>query len=1496
MVEHLTMIRSERRASALVGTVAVSRYAHPVGARRVLPDLRNVSEVRDRFTGIARDRLGFGDSVAVDAEGATRARLWAGIEDFLAHGAERKILYWTGHGYDLGPLGYFLACEDSCTDGRFDPGRAIALTDLVDRLLSPGSAADTLLVVDACFSHGHLPAALDRALSVERDSVGHARRHRKAGFVVVATSGTDSSVPEGRWVDWLEEVLRTPEFIAADHARPFDPAALHLPVPYLLEAVDGAAAASGIDEPAQRPGYTEVRALPNSFLDNPYFVEPRRKVHTTAVLRDRTPWFGAEQFGLEDDGHLRRHFAGRHGALSRVVRWMDTHPRGLLAVTGPAGSGKTALLGRLALTSLPSWRDGLGPDLPPATLPRTGTVHAALSCRGRSLHSLTGALWQVLAGLDGMPPPPEGPVTPERCRRAVDELVAASGSLNLLFDALDEALPEQAHEIARHLLNPLAALWGVRVVVATRPQPRRRTTAREAEETLTDTLDQSVAPLVLGDDEEAGESIAGMVASVLAEAPPYPHAEDREWIARTVAARSRGSFLVARLTARYLARRPWAVTEAELTRWMDEGRMDLGERFAEEIGHLAAQEGAERAEEVLRPLAVVQEPGLARRGPWLVLANALRDEGSSELTAGDLHRVGLGAAGGIVVRQLVPDSRDSSFHLAHPSYGPQLLRRAGLDTAEAHLRAVTALRGRASADWRGADAYTLGHLGAHAAEAGPGHLRALFEDLEFLVRTDPAVMLPLASALARDCDGAALYGRVGDAFRDLDVPERRALLRATAFVSHRETAYALLERSEGFLPWQEYWTDQPPDPLEWRLPAPLGGARTLSWTAGTGATERRAGDTLAAGGRGEVLVLDAESGLRLLTRRTHGAERARGEALAEVREVGTGPHRTTVARDDRAVYFWRSGARRPDYAYRWGGAVRTLAAVERGAETIVWAADGRHLWMWRWQRGALHQRDESLVDIRTADTERLAALVLGRRVFLLAAGRRAVLHEVDLGVRGGRGLLGAGLDLGALGYPAVAAAALDVPSPDGRPQGWLAAADGGRVSVWLCETDDRAGGPVEASPVHSFASPARGLAFGRCGEVTLLAVQEGLTVRVLDPADPGREARFALTAPGVGALAFEPNGRGVLAVADGSHIRVLEVASALGTGRGLPRRSHDQRPLVALAEAGGEAPLLCRVRGDRVLVSRPGRGAPASDPVVVLGHVDQVTAVRAERCAGSWVVVAAARRTVRLWLLSEELSVRAEHDLELGGDAGNRVPALGLLVDEAAGVVRLYAPDRQRVECAELSLGGARGWRRGESVPAGVRACGVDARAMTDGTSWLAADLGDALLLWEHREGGLARAERIALPGRGDSGPQVGRIALGEWHDAEEGESVPLLAWVDAGTVRVAECAPGSGKRRTLPGDGLAVTSLVFAGAPERPLLLVCDERRAPAVWDVRAGTWLGGAGVPRRGYPPRASAAARDRGGLVVALQGDHRCDLIRLPASFLAPPGPGVPVPGGP
>ncbi|MDX3095217.1 peptidase C14 caspase catalytic subunit p20 [Streptomyces sp. ME19-03-3] len=1482
-------VKTERRSSSLVGTIAVPEYLHP--SVEELEKLRrpHLHEVRDRFTATARDKLGFGETLRADRDGASRRHLWSGLEEFLAAKAERKILYWTGHGVQRGDQGYFLACTDSWQSGEFDPDRAVSLLDLVRLLLRPEYETDTLLIVDACSSQSYnsLGEAVRHAVELQRDpDVIRAWESRRKGFAVIGTSGADAQVSAGRWVTWLEEALAQPEFVADDQARPFEPSALYLPLPYLCRAVDAQAVDDGLDDPAQRPDCREVRALPNNFFDNPYYHQADRPVYTPATLTRRRPWIEAEQFGLEEDSHLHRHFAGRRDALSRIVRWMDTHPMGLLALTGRAGTGKTALLGRLALTSLPSWRETLGMDLDPATLPRSGTIHAALSCRGQSAHSLAAHLREVLAGIDGAPPMPDEPVMSETFTDAFKELVGRAGAVNLLFDALDEALPDQAYVIARHVLAPLANIPGIRVVVGTRAQPRRRTTATAEEESLLDALELSVEPVVLEDDEEARASITGMVLSVLDSGhSPYQGEAgrvDREWTAETVAAQSHGSFLVARLAATELALQTTVATESELLGWMRRGGVDLHTRLAEETRHLSKQPGAKRAHEVLRALAVIQSPGLEREETWLTLANALRADGSPELTVEELRQVRRGADGGIVASQKDGTGRDAGrvrHQLAHPMFGEYFLSSAGLTARDAHRRVLDALRARVGADWRGADQYTLEYLGAHAAQVGPDTLRELFEDVGFLLRTNPDVMLPLAAGLARDCDGAALYGRVAGSFaRASGEPpppvllERKALLSATAFVSHRDATYRTLQRADGFLPWQEYWTDAPPDPLEWRRAGPLGGAQALSWRAGAGVAGLARTDSLTAGGLGEIQTLSPESGARLLTRRLPRTGGERGRALSEVREVGAGTGWVTVARDDHAVYFWRAGARMPDQEYRWGGTLRALAVADVEGEGVALAADGYRVWVWSWRIG--RHLDTQLREVLTADVRQLAALPLGARMFVLTAGAEQVeLFEVRRTRDGVERLHACQTDPGVSpAAPTMAAAALPV-SPQ---RGFLAVADGTAVYVWRCEVvADRQ--PV-MDLVATYPSNARGVAFGKYGDEVLLAGYEEVAVRIWSVGRPGREATLDLNAPREGAMAFEPSGQGLLAVADGPYIRVVDVVPALEAGYEIQRRESNERPVLALVGAPDGPALLCRAWHNSLRVSRPRQGDPASLPPRELVHERPVTAVAAERTAGGWTVAVATGRIVRLWRLDDSLAVVTYEDIPLGGDAGQPARALSLVSDPAVGILRLSVADGLRLVRHEVPADVS---VMGNPVPdiwADRGFCGIDTKILRDGSFWMAGDLSDELRVWES-ERGVEPCVRLS------ANPSC--LALGELYDGEDDASMPMLAWAERGSVYVKDCSVDENgesmhPRERLPGDFPDVTSLVFAGPVERPVLLLCTAQTVSRAWDLWSRTWLGGPGIPARGYTVYAVRTATDPEGLVMALQGENRCDLIRLPHTF--------------
>ncbi|MFF9677831.1 hypothetical protein ACF1GS_40170, partial [Streptomyces eurythermus] len=125
---------------------------------------------------------------------------------------------------------------------------------------------------------------------------------------------------------------------------------------------------------------------------------------------------------------------------------------------------------------------------------------------------------------------------------------------------------------------------------------------------------------------------------------------------------------------------------------------------------------------------------------------------------------------------------------------------------------------------------------------------------------------------------------------------------------------------------------------------------------------------------------------------------------------------------------------------------------------------------------------------------------------------------------------------------------------------------------------------------------------------------------------------------------------------------------------------------------------------------------------------------------------------------------------------------------------------------------------------------------------------------------------------------------LGELYDDEDDASMPLLAWADHGSVYVKDCSgDGSHPPERLPGVFPDVTALVFAGPAKQPVLLVCTPESVSRAWDLWSQRWLDGTGVTDRGYAVHAVATAADAKGLVMALQGEDRCDLIRLPHTFL-------------
>ncbi|MFI6415315.1 hypothetical protein [Streptomyces sp. NPDC050585] len=174
-------------------------------------------------------------------------------------------------------------------------------------------------------------------------------------------------------------------------------------------------------------------------------------------------------------GELAWYFHGRTLQRDQILNWLNAATNGALVVTGPAGAGKSALLGHVLLHTNSSLRDilirhghltPLPPGIPCPNDPFDLVTHLAGLTPARVLHLVAHAAGLTdLAALatDGQPPT-------DLTARLLTELRERPTRLTLLFDGLDEA--EQPLHIAAQILRPLAVLPTVRLIIGTRRSTR----------------------------------------------------------------------------------------------------------------------------------------------------------------------------------------------------------------------------------------------------------------------------------------------------------------------------------------------------------------------------------------------------------------------------------------------------------------------------------------------------------------------------------------------------------------------------------------------------------------------------------------------------------------------------------------------------------------------------------------------------------------------------------------------------------------------------------------------------------------------------------------------------------------------------------------------------------------------------------------------------------------------------------------------------------------
>jgi WD40 repeat protein len=785
-----------------VGVVLLTEYDHYDRLKKLDAEVRAV-------LGLFGE-LGFDVTDTDTLKGDGRAFSLLSAMGVWQPSGHRLIVYWAGHGKAIENGRLFLVSRDTVKVRQPEAHNAVPAGSIGD-LLAGKAAVEIVLLLDACGSGGGAEEIVE-AFRAKTNSRAYSTGF-KPGLAVISSAGQHQFAREGAFSSALVSVLRDgppadPSYLAwTDRDEYVTPAELFQAIRVRLAR---APSRGGV----QIPEYDATSGV-GRFFPNP---RHRRRIPDVGVAEKRRrsallPSAVAEHFmlkfrGIDTIDDRGWFFTGREQLLGRLARWLGGTESGLLVITGPPGCGKSALLGRLAVLSVPQYRaevkragglDGVRAE----TLPPKNSLDAGVHAKNLSLADCISELADALH----LPGPRTG------WRSAADfvrQVASLRRPLTLLLDALDEAQSADIYALAVDLLRPLAELPGLKILVGTRPDRASREVAAgvPSHGSLLNALGVTEQEVIrLDRDADTVSDIVAYVQRRLLNTAGSPYRDKPAAAAAAatlIARRSDRIFLIARLMAHELVQRKdipdltYGGQEQDQILRMVEG--SLAAAFTADLARYGQDEPRVRA--MLTPLAFAEGSGLPSRDVWLAMAGALTT-GRSPLNEADLSWL-VSHAGAYLIES--GEDGQTVYRLYHQAFADYLRRDVPLSARAIQVRITGALTAGVpdvqGLSWNLANPYTLRHLATHAVAAG--RLGNLVADSRYLIYADPQNLQRALAMADRDHPLVRLYLRCVDGRFGVTMGDRAAIMQGVALRDEPEAVPLL--RTDFELSWRGLWS------------------------------------------------------------------------------------------------------------------------------------------------------------------------------------------------------------------------------------------------------------------------------------------------------------------------------------------------------------------------------------------------------------------------------------------------------------------------------------------------------------------------------------------------------------------------------------------------------------------------------------------------------------------------------------------------------------------